>query len=73
MNPVTRELPLEKAQEAFTSRRAIRIRTLDGQLLETGYIMIMYGDVAFRIQPELAYHESQFVRLSEIADIEFID
>jgi len=61
--------PLSKAIEAFTDHKLIRIQMINGKLLEPGYIIIMYGEIAFRIQPRHESHESQFIRMAEIKDI----
>jgi hypothetical protein len=61
--------PADKAMRAFTNRKLVRIRKLNGKLLEPGYIIIMYGDIAFRMQPRRSGHESQFIRMAEIKDI----
>jgi hypothetical protein len=68
MNQVT-TYPLNRAIEAFTDHKMVSIQMADGKLLEPGYIIIMYGEIAFRIQPLQQSHESQFVRMSEIKDI----
>jgi hypothetical protein len=60
---------LEKIDEAFTRHQLISIRKINGEILEPGYIVIRYGDVAFRVQPKHLNFDSQFVRLSEIEDI----
>jgi hypothetical protein len=73
MHSTTIEPPLAKAQEAFSKRQLIRVLKTNGQILEAGHIIIMYGDVAFRIQPELEDHDSQFIRVSEVSDIQFED
>lgn len=65
--------PLEKANHAFTGHKLIRILKTNGQLLEPGFITIMYGDVAFRVQPSYVDHDSQFVRMDDIQDIIFVD
>ena len=64
-------LASEKAYQAFTDHKLVRILKTNEQLLEPGYIIIMYGDVAFRIQPKYLQHDSLFVRLSDIKDILF--
>jgi hypothetical protein len=65
--------PLSKAVEAFTEHKLVKIRKFNGQLLKSGYITIMYGEVAFRMQPRLIHDESQFIRMDEIKDIVFDD
>lgn len=60
---------LEKALKAFTYHQAVRIKKKDGEPIETGYIMIMYGDLAFRMQPKKDRGESQLVSISEIEEI----
>jgi hypothetical protein len=61
----------EKAYQAFADHKLVRILKHNDQLLEPGYIIIMYGDIAFRIQPKYLQHDSFFVRLAEIKDILF--
>lgn len=63
--------PATKAIQAFTHRKLIRIKKINGKLLEPGYIIIMYGDIAFRMQPRHSGHESLFIRMAEIKDILF--
>ena len=69
MEPTT--FPAIKAIQAFTHRKLVRIKKVNGKLLEPGYIIIMYGDIAFRMQPKRSSHESQFIRMAEIKDILF--
>ena len=63
--------PKDKALQAFTEHKLVRILTTNNDLLEAGYIVIMYGEVAFRIQPKHVKHESQFIRLEEVKDVLF--
>ncbi len=63
--------PLEKANHAFADHRLIRILKNDGELLEPGFITIMYGDIAFRVQPSFQDRDSEFVRMADIRDILF--
>ncbi len=62
-------LPLEKIHKAFADHKTIKIRKNNGQVLEPGYVMIMYGDIAFRIQPKQVRHESHFIRMDEVRDV----
>ena len=64
--------PIEKANQAFAGHKLIQIRKIDGQLLEPGFITIMYGDVAFRVQPSFMKHDSVFIRVDDIQDITFM-
>ena len=64
--------PIEKANEAFAGHKLIQIRKTNGQLMEPGFITIMYGDVAFRVQPSFMKHDSVFIRLDDIQEIIFL-
>lgn len=65
--------PVEKASDAFAGRKVIRVKKISGQFLEPGYITSLYGEIAFRIKPLQAKHDSQFIRMADIADIVFVD
>lgn len=60
--------PLENVLHAFTDHLLISVRKHSGTLLGPGYIMIMYGEIAFRFQVNES-NESHFVRMEEISDI----
>ncbi len=64
--------PVEKASYAFAGRKVIRVKKTTGQFLEPGYITSLYGDVAFRMKPLHLKHDSQFIRMADIADIVFV-
>jgi hypothetical protein len=65
--PVTHAL--EQALKAFTYHAAISVRKKDGQLIAPGYIMIMYGDLAFRMQAKSPGVDSHFVSIADIEEI----
>ena len=60
---------LEQALKAFTYHEAVSVRKKDGQCIAPGYIMIMYGDVAFRMQSKSPSLDSYFVSISDIEEI----
>ena len=60
---------LEQALKAFTDHELVSIRKKDGQYISPGYILIMYGDVAFRMQSKSPDRSSHFVSISEIEEI----
>jgi hypothetical protein len=60
---------LEQALKAFTYHEAVSIRKKDGQQMAPGYIMIMYGDVAFRMQSKAPGLDSYFVSICDIDEI----
>jgi hypothetical protein len=60
---------LEQALKAFTYHEAISVRKKDGQCIAPGYIMIMYGDVAFRMQSKSPGLDSYFVSICDIDEI----
>lgn len=60
--------PIEKVIRAFNDHQQITVRKTNGQLLGPGHIMIMYGEVAFRMQLKDT-NESHFVRIEEIDEI----
>jgi hypothetical protein len=59
---------LEQVLKAFTYHQPITITKKDGKNLERGYIMIMYGNVGFRIQCA-GDPASHFVSLAEIDSV----
>ena len=60
---------LEQALRAFTYHYAVKLIKTDGQQIAEGYILIMYGDVAFRIQDLSPGRESHFVSVCDIDQI----
>jgi hypothetical protein len=60
---------LEQALKAFTYHKAISVRKKDGQFIGSGYIMIMYGDIAFRMQGKAPDLDSHFVSIADIDEI----
>jgi hypothetical protein len=60
---------LEQALKAFTYHHAVTLTKTDGQQIAEGYILIMYGDVAFRIQDIPPGRDSHFVSVSDIDQI----
>lgn len=61
--------PLEQVLKAFTYHQLVSITKRDGERLAEGYILIMYGDVAFRIQNVSEDGASHFVSVAEIEEI----
>ena len=61
---------LEQALKAFTHHELVSIRKKDGQCISPGYILIMYGDVAFRMQSASPELDSHFVSISDIEEIQ---
>lgn len=59
---------IEKVIRAFNDHQQIMVRKTDGKLLGPGHIMIMYGEVAFRMQIKDT-NESHFVRIEDIDKI----
>jgi hypothetical protein len=59
---------MEKAVVAFNDHQVIRVVKKNGQLVGPGHIMIMYGEVAFRMQL-ISVNESCFIRMEEISEI----
>jgi hypothetical protein len=72
MNPVTNEpattYPLETAIRAFNQHLPITVKFPDGKHVGPGHIIIMYGDVAFRMQEEKS-QESHFIRIADVDEI----
>jgi hypothetical protein len=60
---------LEQALKAFTHHKLVSIRKKDGQRISPGYILIMYGDVAFRMQSASPELNSHFVSICDIEEI----
>jgi hypothetical protein len=60
--------PLQNVLQAFTDHLLISVRKQSGTVLGPGYIMIMYGEIAFRFQVNES-NESHFIRMEEIGDI----
>jgi hypothetical protein len=61
---------LDRAIQAFNDHLPITVRKMNGEVFGPGYIMIMYGEIAFRIQLENV-NDSFFIRTEEIAEIDF--
>lgn len=61
--------PLEQVLKAFTYHQPVSITKKDGVHLAEGYVLIMYGDVAFRMQDISPGNDSHFVSVSEIDEI----
>ncbi len=60
---------LEQVLKAFSYHLPISITKKDGKTIASGYIMIMYGSTAFRMQEAGVHPESHFVSLAEIESI----
>lgn len=60
---------LEEALKAFTYHQRVSLTKKNGEHLGEGYILMMYGDVAFRMQDASPGHESHFVSVCDIAEI----
>jgi hypothetical protein len=60
---------LEQALKAFTYHQPVSLTKKNGERIGEGYILIMYGDVAFRMQDASPGRNSHFVSLCDIAEI----
>jgi hypothetical protein len=68
MNEPATTYPLETAIRAFHQHIPITVKLASGKHIGPGHIVIMYGDVAFRMQEEKS-PESHFIRIDEVEDI----
>jgi hypothetical protein len=60
---------LELALKAFTFHQPVSLKKKNGEFISEGYILIMYGDVAFRMQDLSPNRDSHFVTISDIEEI----
>jgi hypothetical protein len=60
---------LEQALKAFTYHQPVSLTKKNGEHISEGFILIMYGDVAFRMQDIASGRDSHFVSISEIEEI----
>lgn len=60
---------LEQALKAFTYHQPVSLTKKDGEHIGEGYILIMYGDVAFRMQDVSPERDSHFVSICDIDEI----
>lgn len=68
MNESATTYPLETAIRAFNQHLPVTVKLTNGKHIGPGHIIIMYGDVAFRMQEEKS-NDSHFVRIAEVEDI----
>jgi hypothetical protein len=68
MNERATTFPLETAIRAFHQHLRITLKLTNGKSIGPGHIIIMYGDVAFRMQEEKS-NESHFVRIDDVEQI----
>ncbi|MFZ6014149.1 MAG: hypothetical protein ACOYXT_27655 [Bacteroidota bacterium] len=68
-----RKILIGKLRKAYQEKQEIVLRLSDGTKSEAGYILIMYGDVAFRFAsstpPPSSQDRSIFVVLADIKDV----
>jgi hypothetical protein len=67
MEETTTSFCFETALRAFAEHFPITIKLTDGKAIGPGYIVMMYGDIAFRMQEE--NDSSHFVRVSEVNEL----
>lgn len=60
--------PFQTAMRAFSTNKPIIIKLKNGDTLGPGNIMIMYGQVAFRIKLKVS-NDSHFVSVSDVDEI----
>jgi hypothetical protein len=65
MNESETTFPLETAIQAFHQQLPITVKLNSGKSIGPGHIVIMYGDVAFRMQEEKS-NDSHFVRVNDV-------
>ena len=68
MNEHAPTYSLETAIRAFHQHLTITIKLTNGKVIGPGHIVIMYGDVAFRMQEEKS-NESHFIRIDDVEEI----
>jgi hypothetical protein len=56
--------------QAFNDHLPIVVRKVNGQVFGPGYIVIMYGEIAFRMQLRDT-NDSFFIRMEDIQEIVF--